>query len=178
MDEIANALLQRARQARKEHRTEDARRGLAEAIELCRHGGSPTKLARAFIELGRLERDLKHYDSARENYECAAEIYRAEADVLKLAHSIRHVGDILQDARRGSMAEPYYKEALDIYRREEHTPPLDLANAIRGLALVKADAGAVQESKALWSEARDLYSAVGAKEGVTECVRYLTQLDP
>jgi tetratricopeptide (TPR) repeat protein len=178
MDETANALLQRARQARKGYRTEDARRDLAAANELFRHGGPQTELARALTELGRLERDLLHYDSARENYEGAAEIYRAQADALKLTHTIRHVGDILRNAGRGSLAEPYHKEALDIYRRDERTLPMDLANVIRGLALLKADAGAVEESRALWSEARDLHSAVGVKEGVAECDRQLTRLGP
>jgi|SRR6516162_451999 len=38
------------------------------------------------------------------------------------------------------------------YRRQEQTVPLDLANAIRPLAILKEQAGEVEEAKSLWKE--------------------------
>jgi tetratricopeptide (TPR) repeat protein len=63
-------------------------------------------------------------------------------------------------------AAPHYNEALEIYRSHARTPPLDLANAIRGFALLKGNTGDTEEAKQLWQEARDLYAQVGVEAGV------------
>jgi hypothetical protein len=54
---------------------------------------------------------------------------------------------------------------------------LDLANAIRGFAILCGDAGRTEEARQLWMEARDLYAAVGVKEGVRESSRWLAHLE-
>jgi len=41
-----------------------------------------------------------------------------------------------------------------------------LANAIRGLAVLKDDMGAAEEAEVLWKEAHDLYSSLGIWAGV------------
>jgi hypothetical protein len=51
-----------------------------------------------------------------------------------------------------------------------------LANAIRGLAILKHDSGAVGQAKLLWTEARDLYAIVNVNEGVAESSRRLALL--
>ena len=73
--------------------------------------------------------------------------------------ALTHYGEAAAINRAG------YREALAIYRRNERTPPLDLANALRGFALLK---GRSAEANALWQEARDLYAAVGVEAGVAE----------
>jgi hypothetical protein len=87
------------------------------------------------------------------------------------------VGDIHRDAGAAGLAELCYDEALSIYRKHEQTEPLDLANAIRPLAILKDDAGAVEEAKRLWAEARDLYAAANVREGVAESSRRLARLE-
>ena len=82
-------------------------------------------------------------------------------DTLAVAHSVRHVGDILYEARRFQEAEVCYDEALALYDGESQTPPLDLANAIRSLAVLKDEIGELLAAKILWSRARDLYESVG-----------------
>jgi hypothetical protein len=94
-----------------------------------------------------------------------------------LAHTVRHVGDIHQDAGHAELAEPCYVEALAIYRNHEQTDPLDLANAIRPLAVLRDDAGELQEAKRLWAEVRDLYAAANVMEGVAESLRRLARLE-
>jgi tetratricopeptide (TPR) repeat protein len=140
MPESAENLVTNALQARREGRHQDARRDLVAAVDLCRHA-VPADLARALTALGQIERDLGHLDAALKNYEDAAAIYRALNNPSRLAHTIRHIGDIQRSAGRPALAEPCYEEALSFYRDDKQTTPLDLANSIRGLAIIKSDAG-------------------------------------
>ena len=127
--------------------------------------------------LGQIERDLNSNEAALQHYEEAAAIYRAQGDALKLAHTIRHVGDIHRHEQRVELAERCYQEALDLYRSHEPAPPLELANAIRGLAILKGDAGEAAHARLLWEEARALYTVVHVKEGVAESSRRIALLD-
>ncbi|HVP00411.1 MAG TPA: tetratricopeptide repeat protein [Bryobacteraceae bacterium] len=115
------------------------------------------------------ERDQGRLEEARRLYEQAAERYRALNDPLALAHTVRHVADIHRQQGHPELAARCYDEALMIYRANAETPQLDLANAIRGLALLKNEA-------TLWQEARDLYAEVGVDAGVNECSRRLAAL--
>ncbi|MGA7560681.1 MAG: hypothetical protein WCF61_07725 [Terriglobales bacterium] len=166
-------LVEQALQARREHRLADAEQDLVEAVAQCRNAGIRTDLARALTALGQIERDLHRTDSALQHYEEAAGLYRAEGDALRLAHTVRHVADIRREAARLDLAESCYHEALHLYRNHAATPPLDLANAIRGLAILKTDAGDAATAIALWEEARDLYAAVNVEAGVAESNRRL-----
>lgn len=169
MSDAVESLLRQADRARRESRLLDARRELVEAVALCRHAGTPRVLRQALTALGKIERALGHGDAALGFYEEAVAICRAEGDALAMAHALRHLGDIHQDAERLEQAEPCYVEALAIYRGHEQTPPLDLANALRPLAILKDQKGEVAEALRLWEEARDLYAAVEVREGVEEC---------
>lgn len=128
--------------------------------------------AETLIGLGKKERALHNLAAARSYYQEAAEIYRSADDPLKFAHTIRHVADIYLADSQPELAEPLYREALDLYRRNERTAPLDLANAIRGLAVLKSDAGDAG-ARVLWTEARELYGSVGVEAGVQEANRRL-----
>ena len=177
MSDMSGNLVSRAAQARREHRLADAKRDLAAAVDLCRKGETPIELARALTGLGQIERDLQEIAAAREHYEEAVAIHRTEGDALRLAHTIRHLGDIHRHEGHRELAEPCYREALSIYRKHEETPPLDLANAIRGFAILQDDGGEVKEARALWEEARDLYAAVNVEAGVVESKRRLAVLE-
>jgi tetratricopeptide (TPR) repeat protein len=129
------------------------------------------------MALGQIERDLGRSEAARPLYEEAVSLCRGQSDALRLAHTVRHLGDLHQDAGRLGLAEPCYEEALALYRGSGHTPPpLDLANAIRPLAILRERAGNVVEAAGLWREARDLYLAVNVRAGVAECSNHLNQL--
>ena len=79
-------------------------------------------------------------------------------------------------AGRATLAEPCYVEALSIYRRHEGTPPLDLANAIRSLVVLKDEVGAAEQSQSLWQQAHDLYVALKISAGVAESAARLALL--
>jgi len=59
------------------------------------------------------------------------------------------------------LAGACYHEALGIYRSHAETPPLDLAldlaNAIRGLAILKSDTADAEAARALWRK-REIFT--------------------
>ncbi|HEY0703662.1 MAG TPA: tetratricopeptide repeat protein [Candidatus Acidoferrales bacterium] len=170
-------LLDQAAQARRENRPADARRDLVEAVAQARvSNAEPATLSRALKSLGQIERDLKHQDAALELYEEAAQIDRQLGDPLTIAHTIRHLGDIHQDSSRPAQAEPLYLEALAIYRADPQTKTLDLANAVRPLALLKESAGQHDEADVLWDEARGLYASLDIFPGVAESAGHMAML--
>jgi tetratricopeptide (TPR) repeat protein len=176
MSEESEKLRLLARDARSGNRPQDARQHLIESVALSRAAGDPIDLAGALTALGQIERDLSRNDVAVQHYGEAMELYRSTADIQRLAHTIRHLADIYRHERQSDKAEHCYREALDLYRADAKTPPLDLANAIRGFAILRQDAGHREEAKELWKEARELYAAVNVEAGVTESVRRLALL--
>jgi len=168
MSSVPDALITSGYEARRAGRLEDARRLFAKAVESSRGLAGQALLAKSLTGLGQTERDLKNNAQALQRYREAASIYRSLPDQLRFAHTIRHVADILRNEGSIERARPCYEEALRIYREHTETSPLDLANAIRGLALLSADAGETEQAKGHWQEARSLYSAANVQPGVQE----------
>jgi hypothetical protein len=84
-------------------------------------------------------------------------------DPLLLAHVVRHLGDVYLEQDCPELAEPCYHEARDLYRSQGDNSSLDLANAIRSLAMLRW-----QQSKALWREAQALYIDLNVKSEINE----------
>ena len=168
MSSAPNARITLGYEARREGRLEDAKQLFAKAVESSRGVANQALLAKSLTGLGQIERDLKDNAQALQHYGEAASIYRGLPDPLRLAHAIRHVGDILRSEGSIEQARPCYEEALKIYREQMETSHLDLANAIRGFALLRADADETEQAGALWREARSLYSAAKVQPGVQE----------
>jgi len=162
------AWIDQGRRARREGRPDDARRAYSEAIEACRGPGQRRLLLEALKGLAQVERDLGRTAAALTLYEEAVTVARQGDDALALAHTMRHLGDMHRETGRDDLAEPCYREALAIYRSHPETAPLELANAIRPLAIVEERAGRVSEARRLWHEARDLYAAAGVEAGYAE----------
>ena len=119
--------------------------------------------------LGQIERDTAHRKRALKVYEEAAIISREVDQPLRFAHTVRHLADLHCELGSLNLAERFYNESLGIYRRERDATPVDLANAVRGYAIMKDSAGATEQARVLWEEARSLYSALGVEAGVNEC---------
>jgi tetratricopeptide (TPR) repeat protein len=175
MSHPADELINLAKLARKEHRLADAHRDLTEAVSLYRQTGTRCELIWALKALGQIERDLGRRETARPLYEEAVALCREDGDAIALAHTVRHLGDIYLDAGDLAHAEPCFNEALALYRSHEHAK-LDLANAIRPLAILKDAVGDVEAARLLWEEARDLYEAASVPQGVAECSARLARL--
>ena len=104
-------------------------------------------------------------------YEQAIALLRQTHDYLKLAHAIRHLGDVHMEQGRPGLAAPCYDEAVALYRAHPAPPPLDLANALRGQAILKQE-----QAANLWEEAGKLYEQTGVEAGAAEARRRLALL--
>ena len=176
VSDSADDVLERALQALRTKPAQDARQDLLRAIDFLRQHGTRSELAQALRGLGELERRLPDRDAALQHYEEAVAILRELDEPLRLAHTIRHLGDLHHDAGRAALAEPCYQEAVALYRGEEQARPLDAANAIRSLAVLKGEAGEMEEAVTLWRDAHDLYIAVGIPAGIAESAARLAIL--
>lgn len=162
--------------ARREHRLQDAKQSFAEAVDVARRANDRLLLAPALAGLGQIEHDLREIAPALLRYREAAAIYRALEQPLRLAHTVRHIGDILRQSADTVPAGDCYREALEIYREDAETLPLDLANAVRGYALLQSENGQSKEALALWREAQELYSVTNVQPGVDESQRQIDRL--
>ena len=162
--------------ARKGHRPEQAKEVFSEAVRLSRKTADALLLASSLTGLGQIERDLDHNDAAVQHYREAVGILKGEPDRLRFAHTIRHLADILREDGSPEEAAACYEEALKVYREHTETPPLDLANALRGFALLKGGIGENEQASSLWREARSLYESVNVQAGVEESERQIARL--
>jgi tetratricopeptide (TPR) repeat protein len=165
METTVESLLNQGYQARREHRLEDARSLYTQAVDLCRNNADTSSLAVTITRLGGIERDLREIDASLRHYQDAVAIYRTLNEPLALAHTVRHVGDILRASGQLASAQPCYEEALRIYRNHPNTGTLDLANTLRGFALLKAALGQTEDAIAMWQETGALYNQVWQEPG-------------
>lgn len=123
---------------------------------------------------GDVRREGRIMESA-DLYGQAAEMARAAADPVLLAHALRHQGEILSIAGEVAAAEAPLVEALEIVRSLSDVDPLDLANAVRPLGILRARVGHAS-ARDLLTEARGLYARAGIDAGVAEMDRRLATL--
>jgi tetratricopeptide (TPR) repeat protein len=163
------AQLRKGHAARQQNRLEDAKAAYTRAVNLARNAGDTALLAESVMYLGKIERDLGETDLSLQHYQEAAALIRTlpqtEQSPLILAHTIRHIADVLRESGQPAAAAPYYDEALILYRRHPNAQTLDLANTLRGLALLKTDLGDREAAITLWQEAGALYNQVWQEPG-------------
>ena len=135
-----------------------------------------SSLAEALCGLAQAENDIGNCEAARHHYANAAVLYRRIGPPGRVAYAARHEADLLRQSHHSSEAEALYREAEAIYRQGGENNTLDLANTLRGLALIKEATGGMQASRTLWQEARKLYAARSVEAGVAECDRRLSLL--
>jgi len=169
-------LLKKGREARRENRLEEAREMFEQAVAEGKWLEDRSYLVAALRGLGQAERDLKRPDSARKAYRRAADLCRELGDALGQAHSMRHCADIEREMKLAADAKRDYEAALAIYCSRADTPPLDLANTLRGFALLQDGAGVDEESLLLWQEASHLYETAGVQAGVDEAKQHIAFL--
>lgn len=160
MSDGIKSLLDQGYQARREHRLAEAKSIYGEAVAEARSSGELLLLSQSLTRLGGIERDLGNIESSLQHYREAVSVCRSIDAPLTLAHTIRHVGDILRESRQLEAALPCYVEALEIYRSHPNTGTLDLANTLRGFALLEAALGHNESAIALWQETGALYDQV------------------
>jgi ankyrin repeat protein len=160
-------LVRRGRRMRFEQ-PDEARELFAEAEAMSRKSGAKRELVEALKSIAQIDRDLGRRSAALPFYEEAVTVCRDLGDPLLLAHTVRHLGDLHHDGGRDDLAEPLYAEALELYR-EWDAPPLDLANALRSIAVAT-------NSAAFWEEAFHLYVKTHVPPGAAESAIRLAEL--
>ncbi|HEX6095868.1 MAG TPA: tetratricopeptide repeat protein [Thermoanaerobaculia bacterium] len=117
------------------------------------------------------------FEAAEDLLRQAVAILRPEGESLALAHTIRHLADLYRHLGNADEAARCGTEGLEIYRRfADAAPPLDLANAVRSMALISEMTGNRDDARALWEEAKTLYGRCGVSSGVSESETRLTSL--
>ena len=165
----------RGYQARREDRLADSRAIFIKAVRSAAEEGDRPSLAEALCGLGQAERGIGNLEAARHHYASAALLYRQIGPPERLAYAIRHEADILREACLPAEAEPLYLEAEGIYRKQGEPAALDLANTLRGLALVNESLGRPDASRLLFQQARELYAKCNVEACVAECNKKLSQ---
>jgi tetratricopeptide (TPR) repeat protein len=174
--ETLKDLFARGYQARREDRVADSRAVFIEAVRRAAVEADRPSLAEALCGLAQAERDIGNSEAVAHHYANAALLYRELGQPERLAFAVRHEADILRETGKAVEAEPLYLEAEKIYRQLGDKASLDLANTLRGLALVNESAAKTEASKALWQEARELYAKCNVEAGVAECSEKLSQI--
>jgi tetratricopeptide (TPR) repeat protein len=119
----------------------------------------------------------KNPAAARAAYEEAVALLRGGDDPLLFAHTVRHLGDVCREQGDNAAAAPCYDEALAVYRANAASARrLDVANAVRSAAILKHETGQLDDARALWAEALELYRAENIEPGVAESTRRLAML--
>ncbi|HUU33382.1 MAG TPA: tetratricopeptide repeat protein [Vicinamibacterales bacterium] len=162
--------------ARRADRAEDAWRHLLAAEAICRSTGRRRDLVTTLAGMAQLHRDAADFASALPLYEEAVVHAQQLRNPTVLARALRHLGEVHLELRQFERAQQHLRDAIDLYRLEPDAPPLELANAVRPLAICLERQGAVDESRRFWTEARDLYASLGIEPGVTECEAGLARL--
>ena len=91
-----------------------------------------------------------------------------------LAHALRHRSEIARCGGEADRALSLSLEAVALYRTmADPVVALDLANALRGLALAHEAIHDPASAAASWREARELYHQSGVAAGRDECDAHL-----
>lgn len=169
MGQNVATVIERAREARRTGRLQDALSEYVRAAGMAKATDLTTELVVALEGMGQIERDLHRPEAAHARYSEAVEVCRGANDPIRLAHALRHLADIERERCHYEAALAPASEALEIYRRHREASPLELANALRVWALVQEGRGDLAEAASAWREARGLYEAEGVEAGVREC---------
>lgn len=171
MDEF----LEKAQKARKEGNPEVANVYLKEALDKMELINNQ-ELAKVYNLLAQIARDQGNSEEAIRWYEKRLAIHETQGKPLRQAHAIRHIADIQYEQDELDKSEENYKKALEIYRSTKGHSKLDLANALRGYALLLEARNHKVLADQQWREAKNLYWELGIEAGVQECMLHLNSL--
>jgi len=173
MTETLKELFARGYQARRQNELAESRAAFFEAVRKAALEADRPSLAEALCGLAQAEHGIGNLQAAAHQFSNAVVLYRELGLQERLAFALRHEADVLRELLKFTEAEPLYREAEEIYRQLGESARLDLANTLRGLALLKKATARLEESKALWQEARQLYSICHVEAGIEECDKQL-----
>lgn len=172
----ADDLLERAAWAQRQGRLEQAGKDIRQAIRLYQQIGDHRALAHAFRQLADVERALNNHAAAEQYYAQAIQLLREEHDFVHLAQAIRHLGDLYMEDGKVAAALPCYQEVLGLYDSLACASPLEIAHAMRKLALCAERTGDIRTAAELWKQVRELYLDMQIDSAVSEVSRRIARL--
>lgn len=168
-------LLEEAWNKRRVGNYEEARDLVKKAQELCK-GDDYNSLGRIYHVYMQFESDHDNLPKALEFCQQSLGFYKKANNSARIAHSTRHLADLQRALGNDADSESNYREAISIYKADSQTRIGDLANALRGLALVLEKRSKVSQAKTAWEETKELYQACNLQAGVDEANRKLDSL--
>ena len=145
---------------------------LVKAHKLCKEKDFEL-LGRVYHIYMQYEYDHEKYNEAVKFCRLAISFYVKGNNPNKIAHATRHLADLQLELNRLDKAEKNYLHAIDIYRKDPNTPKGDLANALRGYALVLEKGEKIAKAIEMWEEILHLYQDKGFQEGIDEASQRL-----
>jgi len=170
-------LLEQAWAYRREGNFKAARDLVENAHKLCKDTDFEY-IARIFHIYAQFESDLENYPSALELNQKSLSFYEQIDNPDKKSHSMRHIADIHRRLGNYGESEKSYQQALTIFREYSRARQSDLANMLRGLALVSENLGKTAQAIEAWQEAQSIYQQLGLQNGVDEAAKKIAQLKP
>ncbi len=136
-----------------------------------------------YLSLGRIYHIFMQFESDHDNLPDAISLsrqsiayYNQSKDRNKIAHSVRHLADLLFRKEEFAEAKLNYGNSITIYR-ELNASKGDLANALRGYAILLEKLREEEEAIRVWQEVRELYDSINLKGGVEEANTRLNSLN-
>lgn len=123
-----------------------------------------------------IDYDHNRYLQAIDHAQDSMHHYRLAENRPGIAHATRHLADLHMHLGNLDHAEENYQTAIKILRDESGTSAGNLANALRGFAILMQRKGALQRALHLWREARSLYQSIGIAEGISEAEEQIREL--
>ena len=148
---------------------------LEDAKRICRPEDHAA-LARIDKIFGQVEADHDRYDNAHFFYKKSLSHYRKTGQQDKIIHTLRHIADLERELGSFEVAEQHYREVVFWYRNNPGSGKGNLANSLRGFALVLEVQGKKEEAIQVWEEVKRFYTELNLDEGITEAKERLTNL--
>jgi len=169
--------LRSARIFRNESRYREAIMELEAAIELSEKfkltkekSATLSMLANIYFDLGSNKRSL-------ESYQDALTIAELDSEPEQIAHITQHIADVEREIGDLKSSLSHYEKVLAYYRSNMNKYGLNMANAMRGFALLKEKMVDYADAKSLWNEAKSIYEKYKISDGVKECLARLKKLE-
>ncbi len=168
-------LLEQAWNKRRGEQYADAEALLIEARGLC-GADDYDALGRIYHIYMQLDYDQGNLTKALELCQKSLSYYKKTNKPDRIAHSTRHLADLQRHLGLAAESESNYRKAMGMYKASPVQQAGDLANALRGFAIVLENRKKTDEAITAWRETKTLYQSLGLEAGVDEATQRLAAL--
>ncbi|MFL9841027.1 hypothetical protein ABS767_08650 [Sphingomonas sp. ST-64] len=156
-----------------------ARHCFAEAISVFHLDCDLAGEARALTRQARLARDAGNLEWAQHDQQAAIALLRKAGDGHALARALRRAGDIFLAQGDQERAAAALAEAFVLYEASPDAGTLEIADAVRSVALLAEALGEPEQALMMWQDARERYAQAreaGGNPGLTEADTHIAAL--